>query len=95
MSINEARLIRYLKTGRVMHSWRRMAQIYYPIDQDWHGNQLAGKELCKDAAEVLGENYMDWEDTEISDFDSWAAKNPPKKTDLVALKKKIKGTQKS
>jgi len=50
----EARLIREIKRGC---TYRRLAEIYYPIDHNGHGNQLYGEDLCKEACGALGINW--------------------------------------
>lgn len=77
MPLPVAERIRELRTGRVgnvIHSWRRIAEVIceeYPKQiskKAWgtfkslHGNQLYGIDLCREAAEVLGEDANDWED---------------------------------
>lgn len=42
--------VRNLRHGRIMHSWRRIAELFvekYDIDHDLHDNQLYGIELCQ------------------------------------------------
>jgi hypothetical protein len=59
--------IKELRCGRIVHSWRRIAEIIveeYPndFDPELSGNQILGMELCKDAAISLGEDpgSEDW-----------------------------------
>lgn len=53
MTIHEARLIREFKKRC---TYRRLAEIYYPEDENGHGNQGFGEDLCKEALEVLYPN---------------------------------------
>lgn len=62
--------VKQLRAGRVMHSWRRIAEIYcdefpYLAKKFLRGNQIYGMDLCRDAAERLGvtrdEYDKEWE----------------------------------
>jgi hypothetical protein len=48
----QAYYIAYLRAGPIMHSWRRIAELFcetYPKDSnpEWDGNQFYGEDLCK------------------------------------------------
>lgn len=64
MNLHEARMIAQLR--QLNFSWRAIAEVYYPHSDDLHGNQLAGLDLCSEAAELLGnlEHYQ-------NDFEKW------------------------
>jgi len=69
-----AERVKELRIGDVIHSWRRLSEIiceefpHYPVECGWEsaeaasGNQLHGIDLCREAAEVLGEDVAVWED---------------------------------
>lgn len=62
MTIHEARLIKQIKsTGWC--TYRALAEMYYPPGDPLKGNQLAGQDLCREAAEILG---MHWEELDPS-----------------------------
>jgi hypothetical protein len=50
MTIHEARLIREIKKRC---TYRRLAEIYYPVNDLGHGNQGYGEDLCIEAFKVL------------------------------------------
>lgn len=54
MSINEARLIKHIKKGC---TYRRLAEIYYTKENELHGMQWSGQDLCREACDVLGINW--------------------------------------
>lgn len=61
MGKNEARMIKYLWCeGRVLHTYRRLAEIYYAPDDPGYGNQMYGEDLVKEAATTLEEDYSQW-----------------------------------
>lgn len=42
------------------YTWRAVASACHrEFDGDWNSNQIAGMDLCKLAANILGENYME------------------------------------
>ncbi len=51
MDINTARLILFVRTKATL---RRVAEIYYPKNHEFYGNQLAGEYLVKEATKILG-----------------------------------------
>lgn len=57
MDLIKAKRIEALRVGPVMHSWRRISEIiceeFPDEDQELHGNQLHGVDLCKDAMMLL------------------------------------------
>ena len=57
MDMKKALRICELRTGDVMHSWRRIAEVIceeYPAEpQDLHGNQMFGKDLCEEAMKTI------------------------------------------
>ena len=54
-------MIKYLWCeGRILHTFRRLAEIYYAPDENGHGNQIFGEDLVKEAAATLGEDYFQW-----------------------------------
>jgi hypothetical protein len=69
MTKEVAEYIKELRMGRIMHSWRRIAELVcveYPSaveelgwDVDASGNQSMGVDLCKEAAKVLGLEEID------------------------------------
>ena len=45
-------------------SWRRVAELaaqMWPLRAIESGNQIEGRDLCQDAAIILGEDHRDWE----------------------------------
>ncbi len=50
MSINEALLIRELKKRC---TYRRLAEVYYPVKDKRNGVQSYGEDLCKDAFSTI------------------------------------------
>lgn len=73
MTIEIALRIQELRSGNVMHSWRRIAEIVceefpdLPVQDGWqtvdaaHGNQLYGKDLCQEAAAFLKVSPEDYD----------------------------------
>lgn len=57
MNRKKAERIEILRCGPVMHSWRRISEIicdeFSDEDQELHGNQLHGVDLCRDAMMFL------------------------------------------
>lgn len=59
MNRKKAERIQFLRTGPVMHSWRRISEIIcdeFPDDpEEWRdrGNQFHGIDLCRDAMMFL------------------------------------------
>lgn len=54
-SMKMAKRIQELRTGKIVHSWRRIAEIICEeydeeAEHDLYGNQLYGSEMCKEAA---------------------------------------------
>ena len=77
MSLNEACLIREIKRSC---TFRRLAEIYYPKENELHGMQFAGEDLCKEALKVLypefteeyfGEDFDKENKSYIGDFYWW------------------------
>lgn len=59
MTINEARLIREVKRRC---TYRRLAEIYYPeTETGFHGMQMEGQDLCKEALKVLYPSHDIWQ----------------------------------
>lgn len=59
--------IRELRAGNPMHSWRRISEIicdeFPEEDQELRGNQIHGKDLCKEAMEYhYGMGFVDLDD---------------------------------
>lgn len=71
MTIHEARLIRQIKSNGLV-TWRALAEMYYTPDQvGYYGDQMAGRDLCQEAAqllqieeEALDETPRDWREQE-------------------------------
>ena len=59
MTINEARLIAAISEGTCS---RALAEIFYPAEHPFHGNQIAGSDLRKEAAAMLGNFDLDAEE---------------------------------
>lgn len=57
MTLNEARMIREIKKGC---TYRRLAEIYYPPEHQYHGIQGCGEDLCREALTVLYPNDDVW-----------------------------------
>lgn len=57
MDIKKAFRICELRTGDRVHSWRRISEVicdeYSDEDQELHGNQLHGVELCREAMSII------------------------------------------
>lgn len=73
MTFKMAHRIKFLRAGPVMHSWRRIAEIIceeFPeeTESELSGNQLYGKELCKDAMEFI---YGEWSKIPEDVFKEW------------------------
>jgi hypothetical protein len=67
MNKDVARRVRELRLGPVIHSWRRIAELIckeFPqhAKPEMSGNQLFGKDLCRQAAQLAGESEQIWED---------------------------------
>lgn len=72
MPLHIAEHIRLLRTGRVMHSHRKLSEVICDIypefiketlgEFDLRGNQLHGQGLCEAAAEVLGVSKEDYQE---------------------------------
>lgn len=59
MTKEQAEYVKLLRCGPRIHSWRRIAELYedkYKESPILHGNQLHGQDLCREAAELLGED---------------------------------------
>lgn len=57
MTIHEALLIREIKKRT---TYRRLAEVYYPVDHDGHGNQGYGEDLCREALDIIYPNRDIW-----------------------------------
>jgi hypothetical protein len=66
MDIHTARVIAELRT--IGYSWRAIAEVYYPPENDFHGDQGDGQELCREAAIVLRAGNEDSDDF----FEGWS-----------------------
>lgn len=56
----QAEFIKNLRCGLITHSWRSIASKWYvKYKTGLNGNQLFGKELCENAAKLLGEDPSD------------------------------------
>ena len=73
MNMKKALRICELRTGDVMHSWRRIAEViceeYSGEDQDLHGNQLYGIDLCREAMSVI--HKKEFKDLDDHIRDEW------------------------
>lgn len=57
MTINMARTIREVKKGC---TYRRLAEIFWPEDHEYHDSQGMGEELCRKALKLLYPNDDVW-----------------------------------
>jgi hypothetical protein len=73
MDIIKARRIQELRTGKIIHSFRRIAEIIeeeFPEYPKLHGNQLYGMDLVKNAMKTIyGKSFLEI-DNEVRDL--WA-----------------------
>lgn len=55
MTVDDANKVRNFKR---LCTYRKLAELWYDPNHPLHGNQLAGQDLCRDACEALGIDWM-------------------------------------
>lgn len=74
MNLKKAERIELLRTGPVMHSWRRISEIicaeFPDEDKELSGNQLHGVDLCREAMMFLL-GCKDLKDVPESERERW------------------------
>jgi len=60
MTQEQCEYVRELRCGKITHSWRGVSEAYcdkFDTDNELHGNQMHGIELCEEAAKFFGEDH--------------------------------------